>query len=70
MAARTAGRPAMWAECGTHPRPAAEALDAEGRHDTWEPVRALRDDGTTVLLTRTTDRCRGVRIRGCRGRTV
>ncbi|MFD3665081.1 ABC transporter ATP-binding protein [Streptomyces sp. NPDC058659] len=26
-------------------------LDAEGRHDTWELVRALRDEGTTVLLT-------------------
>ncbi|MET7291889.1 ABC transporter ATP-binding protein [Streptomyces griseoloalbus] len=26
-------------------------LDAEGRHDTWELVSALRDDGTTVLLT-------------------
>ncbi|MEU3919537.1 ABC transporter ATP-binding protein [Streptomyces sp. NPDC029004] len=26
-------------------------LDAEGRHDTWELVRALRDGGTTVLLT-------------------
>ncbi|MEV6667836.1 ABC transporter ATP-binding protein [Streptomyces nigra] len=26
-------------------------LDAEGRRDTWELVRALRDDGTTVLLT-------------------
>jgi ABC-2 type transport system ATP-binding protein len=26
-------------------------LDAEGRHDTWELVRTLRDDGTTVLLT-------------------
>ncbi|MFI6345061.1 ABC transporter ATP-binding protein [Streptomyces sp. NPDC050560] len=26
-------------------------LDAEGRHDTWELVRALRDSGTTVLLT-------------------
>ncbi|MFJ8310036.1 MULTISPECIES: ABC transporter ATP-binding protein [unclassified Streptomyces] len=26
-------------------------LDAEGRADTWELVRALRDGGTTVLLT-------------------
>jgi ABC-2 type transport system ATP-binding protein len=26
-------------------------LDAEGRRDTWELVRALRDTGTTVLLT-------------------
>ncbi|MEV1086049.1 ABC transporter ATP-binding protein [Streptomyces sp. NPDC050211] len=26
-------------------------LDAEGRHDTWELVSALRDRGTTVLLT-------------------
>ncbi|MFC5213890.1 ABC transporter ATP-binding protein [Streptomyces coerulescens] len=26
-------------------------LDAEGRRDTWELVRALRDNGTTVLLT-------------------
>ncbi|MFB7503281.1 ABC transporter ATP-binding protein [Streptomyces broussonetiae] len=26
-------------------------LDAEGRQDTWELVRALRDTGTTVLLT-------------------
>lgn len=26
-------------------------LDAEGRHDTWELVRSLRDEGTTVLLT-------------------
>ncbi|MFJ9375299.1 ABC transporter ATP-binding protein [Streptomyces sp. NPDC101455] len=26
-------------------------LDAEGRQDTWELVRALRDGGTTVLLT-------------------
>ncbi|MFF4114069.1 ABC transporter ATP-binding protein [Streptomyces sp. NPDC001714] len=26
-------------------------LDAEGRRDTWELVRALRDDGTAVLLT-------------------
>ncbi|MFC4612018.1 ABC transporter ATP-binding protein [Streptomyces maoxianensis] len=26
-------------------------LDAEGRRDTWELVRALRDCGTTVLLT-------------------
>ncbi|MFD4414297.1 MULTISPECIES: ABC transporter ATP-binding protein [unclassified Streptomyces] len=26
-------------------------LDAEGRRSTWELVRALRDDGTTVLLT-------------------
>ncbi|WP_328674675.1 ABC transporter ATP-binding protein [Streptomyces sp. NBC_00322] len=26
-------------------------LDAEGRYDTWELVRALRDGGTTVLLT-------------------
>ncbi|WTC17858.1 ABC transporter ATP-binding protein [Streptomyces cellulosae] len=26
-------------------------LDAEGRHDTWELVGALRDAGTTVLLT-------------------
>ncbi|MFD4790630.1 ABC transporter ATP-binding protein [Streptomyces sp. NPDC058459] len=26
-------------------------LDAEGRHSTWELVRALRDSGTTVLLT-------------------
>ncbi|MEU5437892.1 ABC transporter ATP-binding protein [Streptomyces sp. NPDC020719] len=26
-------------------------LDAEGRHDTWELVRDLRDSGTTVLLT-------------------
>ena len=26
-------------------------LDAEGRHDTWELVRALRDGGTTVLMT-------------------
>ncbi|MER6070543.1 ABC transporter ATP-binding protein [Streptomyces sp. NPDC001817] len=26
-------------------------LDAEGRRDTWELVRALRDAGTTVLLT-------------------
>ncbi|MER5599200.1 ABC transporter ATP-binding protein [Streptomyces sp. NPDC002265] len=26
-------------------------LDAEGRRDTWELVRALRDGGTTVLLT-------------------
>ncbi|MGW1953417.1 ABC transporter ATP-binding protein [Streptomyces sp. NPDC001920] len=26
-------------------------LDAEGRRDTWELVRALRDSGTTVLLT-------------------
>jgi ABC-2 type transport system ATP-binding protein len=26
-------------------------LDAEGRRETWELVRALRDDGTTVLLT-------------------
>jgi ABC-2 type transport system ATP-binding protein len=26
-------------------------LDAEGRRDTWELVRALREDGTTVLLT-------------------
>ncbi|MFF3754213.1 ABC transporter ATP-binding protein [Streptomyces sp. NPDC002018] len=26
-------------------------LDAEGRHDTWELVRRLRDGGTTVLLT-------------------
>ncbi len=26
-------------------------LDAEGRHDTWELVSALRDAGTTVLLT-------------------
>ncbi|MFF1722442.1 ABC transporter ATP-binding protein [Streptomyces sviceus] len=26
-------------------------LDAEGRRDTWELVRALRDRGTTVLLT-------------------
>ncbi|MFJ8663094.1 ABC transporter ATP-binding protein [Streptomyces sp. NPDC093795] len=26
-------------------------LDAEGRRDTWDLVRALRDDGTTVLLT-------------------
>ncbi|MFE6063161.1 ABC transporter ATP-binding protein [Streptomyces sp. NPDC056431] len=87
----------MWADCTTHARPAAEALDAtgltgredvrvkqlsggerrrldlalallgrpevlfldepttgldaEGRRDTWELVRALRDGGTTVLLT-------------------
>ncbi|WP_432195936.1 ABC transporter ATP-binding protein [Streptomyces sp. bgisy027] len=26
-------------------------LDAEGRRDTWELVRGLRDNGTTVLLT-------------------
>ncbi|MBW8797238.1 MAG: ABC transporter ATP-binding protein [Streptomyces sp.] len=26
-------------------------LDAQGRRDTWELVRALRDDGTAVLLT-------------------
>ncbi|MFF7967125.1 ABC transporter ATP-binding protein [Streptomyces sp. NPDC007903] len=26
-------------------------LDAEGRRDTWELVRSLRDTGTTVLLT-------------------
>ncbi|MGW5867529.1 ABC transporter ATP-binding protein [Streptomyces sp. NPDC055239] len=26
-------------------------LDAEGRRETWELVRALRDSGTTVLLT-------------------
>ncbi|MEV6397097.1 ABC transporter ATP-binding protein [Streptomyces sp. NPDC051907] len=26
-------------------------LDAEGRRDTWDLVRALRDDGATVLLT-------------------
>ncbi|MEU7007868.1 ABC transporter ATP-binding protein [Streptomyces sp. NPDC046332] len=26
-------------------------LDAEGRRDTWELVRALRDGGTTVVLT-------------------
>ncbi|MEQ4610892.1 ABC transporter ATP-binding protein [Streptomyces cavourensis] len=26
-------------------------LDAEGRRDTWELIRALRADGTTVLLT-------------------
>ncbi|MGW7364837.1 ABC transporter ATP-binding protein [Streptomyces sp. NPDC054841] len=26
-------------------------LDAEGRHATWELVRRLRDNGTTVLLT-------------------
>ncbi|GJF26889.1 multidrug ABC transporter ATP-binding protein [Streptomyces sp. HO565] len=26
-------------------------LDAEGRRDTWELVRSLRDGGTTVLLT-------------------
>ncbi|MDX3385419.1 ABC transporter ATP-binding protein [Streptomyces niveiscabiei] len=26
-------------------------LDVEGRRDTWELVRALRDSGTTVLLT-------------------
>ncbi|NED63567.1 ATP-binding cassette domain-containing protein, partial [Streptomyces sp. SID10244] len=26
-------------------------LDAEGRQATWELVRALRDRGTTVLLT-------------------
>ncbi|MGW1495746.1 ABC transporter ATP-binding protein [Streptomyces sp. NBC_00191] len=26
-------------------------LDAEGRYDTWELVRALREGGTTVLLT-------------------
>ncbi|GGU25393.1 multidrug ABC transporter ATP-binding protein [Streptomyces daghestanicus] len=26
-------------------------LDAEGRRDTWELARALRDSGTTVLLT-------------------
>lgn len=26
-------------------------LDAEGRRDTWELVRALREGGTTVLLT-------------------
>ncbi|WP_103532011.1 ABC transporter ATP-binding protein [Streptomyces sp. SM11] len=26
-------------------------LDAEGRQETWELVRALRDSGTTVLLT-------------------
>ncbi|MFI9566972.1 ABC transporter ATP-binding protein [Streptomyces rishiriensis] len=26
-------------------------LDAEGRQDTWELVRALRDAGTTVLMT-------------------
>ncbi|GAA5033354.1 ABC transporter ATP-binding protein [Streptomyces siamensis] len=26
-------------------------LDTEGRHSTWELVRALRDGGTTVLLT-------------------
>ncbi|MCL2463915.1 MAG: ATP-binding cassette domain-containing protein, partial [Micrococcales bacterium] len=26
-------------------------LDAEGRRDTWELVRGLRDGGTTVLLT-------------------
>ncbi|MFJ8488585.1 ABC transporter ATP-binding protein [Streptomyces sp. NPDC094038] len=26
-------------------------LDAEGRRDTWELVRTLRDDGTAVLLT-------------------
>ncbi|MEU1280995.1 ABC transporter ATP-binding protein [Streptomyces sp. NPDC005805] len=26
-------------------------LDAEGRRDTWDLVRALRDNGTTVLLT-------------------
>ncbi|PBC62650.1 multidrug ABC transporter ATP-binding protein [Streptomyces sp. Tue6028] len=26
-------------------------LDTEGRHGTWELVRALRDGGTTVLLT-------------------
>ncbi|MFE6227581.1 MULTISPECIES: ABC transporter ATP-binding protein [unclassified Streptomyces] len=26
-------------------------LDAEGRRDTWDLVRALRDQGTTVLLT-------------------
>ncbi|TXS30417.1 ABC transporter ATP-binding protein [Streptomyces sp. ms191] len=26
-------------------------LDAEGRRDTWDLVRSLRDDGTTVLLT-------------------
>ncbi|MDF3302283.1 ABC transporter ATP-binding protein [Streptomyces tropicalis] len=26
-------------------------LDAEGRRDTWDLVRALRDGGTTVLLT-------------------
>ncbi|MET9433689.1 ABC transporter ATP-binding protein [Streptomyces sp. NPDC006551] len=26
-------------------------LDAEGRRDTWQLVRALRDSGTTVLLT-------------------
>ncbi|MEW1699504.1 ABC transporter ATP-binding protein [Streptomyces sp. NPDC093249] len=26
-------------------------LDAEGRRDTWDLVRSLRDEGTTVLLT-------------------
>jgi len=26
-------------------------LDAEGRQDTWQLVRTLRDEGTTVLLT-------------------
>ncbi|OAH14980.1 daunorubicin/doxorubicin resistance ATP-binding protein DrrA [Streptomyces jeddahensis] len=26
-------------------------LDAEGRRDTWELIRRLRDTGTTVLLT-------------------
>ncbi|WP_079045009.1 MULTISPECIES: ABC transporter ATP-binding protein [unclassified Streptomyces] len=26
-------------------------LDAEGRRDTWELVRSLRDEGTTVILT-------------------
>ncbi|MDT9691813.1 ABC transporter ATP-binding protein [Streptomyces sp. P9(2023)] len=26
-------------------------LDAEGRRDTWDLVRALRDEGTTVVLT-------------------
>ncbi|MER7045144.1 ABC transporter ATP-binding protein [Streptomyces jumonjinensis] len=26
-------------------------LDAEGRHDTWDLVRSLRDTGTTVMLT-------------------
>ncbi len=26
-------------------------LDAEGRRDTWDLIRALRDSGTTVLLT-------------------
>ncbi|MFF0745630.1 ABC transporter ATP-binding protein [Streptomyces sp. NPDC004111] len=26
-------------------------MDAEGRHDTWELVRELREQGTTVLLT-------------------